>query len=208
MREELPTTTAACLVERASRPFAVASERARRPFHYQRTGGTPVPLKIAGRRAFTLIELILVMALLVAMISVTAPSLFSFFRGRALDSEARRLLSLTRAGQSRAVSEGLPMLLWIDTEQSAYGLEQEMPPRDGDPKALEFSLEDGLLLEAQNTRPVPVHGRNLPAIRFTPEGLIDESSPTALRLGGVDNASLWLVETTNRVSYEIHNTDH
>ncbi|MCX6930914.1 MAG: prepilin-type N-terminal cleavage/methylation domain-containing protein, partial [Verrucomicrobia bacterium] len=63
--------------------------------------------------AFTLIELILVMALLTIVISLTAPSLSKFFRGRTLDSEARRLLALTRSGQSRAVSEGMPMDLWV-----------------------------------------------------------------------------------------------
>src|SRR5688572_7854706 len=46
--------------------------------------------------AFTLVELILVMAMLVIIIAVSAPSLSKFFRGRVLDSEARRLLSLTR----------------------------------------------------------------------------------------------------------------
>src|SRR6266540_3620386 len=56
-------------------------------------------------RAFTLIELLLVMALLLLVFGVTLPSLKGFFRGRNLDSEARRFLSLTRYGQSRAVSE-------------------------------------------------------------------------------------------------------
>src|SRR6184192_239420 len=69
--------------------------------------------------AFTLIELILVMTILTIAISVTAPALANFFRGRSLDSEARRLLALTRQGQSRAVSEGLPMELWIDASHSA-----------------------------------------------------------------------------------------
>src|SRR5262245_41504309 len=72
---------------------------------------------------FTLIELILVMALLAIAIGVTFPTLRGFFRGRVLDSEARRLLSLTRYGQSRAVSEGVPMVLWIDARQKTYGLE-------------------------------------------------------------------------------------
>src|SRR5436190_5276257 len=53
------------------------------------------------RSGFTLIELIVVMTLLVAVISIALPSLGGFFRGRTLDSEARRLLSLTRQGQSR-----------------------------------------------------------------------------------------------------------
>ena len=158
--------------------------------------------------AFTFIELILVMSLMVIMISVSAPMLSSFFRGRTLDGEARRLLSLTRAGQSRAVSEGFPVLLWLDTDQRAYGLEQETPPKDGDGKAQEFALDDSVSLEPGKTTPVTVHGKTLPAIRFLPEGIIDESSPTTLRLAGVDNTTLWLVQTTNRVHYEIRSTDH
>ncbi len=157
-------------------------------------------------QAFTLIELILVMALVVAMISVAAPSLSSFFRGRALNDEARRLLALTRAAQSRAVSEGMPMLLWIDAEERAYGVEQETPPRNGDPKAMTFVLNETVSLEPSAASPWPVRGKSLPAIRFLPDGLIDESSPTNLHLIGADNASLWLVQTTNHVSYEIRNT--
>jgi type II secretion system protein H len=159
------------------------------------------------RRAFTFIELILVMALLVVMISVSAPMLSSFFRGRTLDGEARRLLALTHAGQSRAIAEGFPMLLWLDAEQHAYGLEQEMPPKDGDGKAIEFELDDSVTLTPGKSNPVAVHGKTLPAIRFLPEGIIDETSPAALRLDGVDNTTLWLVQTTNRANYEIRNSE-
>src|SRR5208282_2111327 len=58
-------------------------------------------------RAFTLVELILVLALLVIVTSLVAPAMSNFIRGRALDSEARRLCALMHAGQSRAVSEGM-----------------------------------------------------------------------------------------------------
>jgi Tfp pilus assembly protein FimT len=114
--------------------------------------------RIAGdcEPAFTLIELVLVMALLVAAVSVSAPMLSSFFRGRTLDSEARRLLSLTHAGQSRAVSEGMPMLLWVDASQQTYGLEQETAARTGDPKAENFSLAEYLQLDVVNGPSVPL----------------------------------------------------
>ena len=52
------------------------------------------------RAAFTLIELILVMTIMIVMISIVFPSLKGFFRGRNLDNEARRFLSLTRYGQA------------------------------------------------------------------------------------------------------------
>src|SRR5262245_158113 len=87
--------------------------------------------------AFTLIELILVMTVLTIAVSLTAPALANFFRGRSLDSEARKLLALTRFGQSRAVSEGIPMELWLDATRGAYGLEAEPSYETTDPKAQE-----------------------------------------------------------------------
>src|SRR5580704_13263595 len=72
---------------------------------------------------FTLVEMILVMAIMVILLSVIMPSMKGFFRGRNLDNEARRFLSLTRYGQSRAVSEGIPVELWINPRQGSYGLQ-------------------------------------------------------------------------------------
>jgi len=155
------------------------------------------------RGGFTLIELVLVMALLVVAISVTAPVLSRFFHGRALDSEARRLLSLTRAGQSRAVSEGTPALLWIDAPQHEYGLGLESASRTGDPRAENFTVADGLQVDAVNAAPISVGGRKLPAVRFQPDGTIDDSSPSAFRLAGADGSIIWLVEETNHMTYAI-----
>ena len=93
-------------------------ERAARGFARRQLG----PAFIPRSGAFTLIELILVMALVTIVVSVSLPSLKGFFRGRDLDSEARRFLSLTRYGASRAVAEGIPVELYIDTQQKLYGL--------------------------------------------------------------------------------------
>jgi type II secretion system protein H len=162
----------------------------------------------AGMRAFTLIELILVLTLLAVATSLVAPSLSSFFRGRALDSEARQLLSLTHAGQSRAISSGFPILLWIDSQQHAYGLQEESSSQNGsaqdaDPKAEEFTFADQLQIEAVNASPMPVNGRSLPAIRFRPDGTIDENSADTVRLAAMSGEVLWLVQATNHLSYEI-----
>jgi general secretion pathway protein H len=160
-----------------------------------------------NRRGFSLIELILVMALLAVAVSVVGPVLSNFFRGRTLDSEARRILALAHAGQSRAVSEGFPVLLWVDTPQHTYGLEEETTAPAGDPKALDFSVDENLQLEAVDATPVPVNGRNLPAIRFLPDGTIDDTSPPALRLASVDGSQLWVVRSANGLNYEIRNTN-
>ena len=158
--------------------------------------------------AFTLIELILVLALLAIMTSLAAPSLSNFFRGRALDAEARQLLSLTHAGQSRAIGTGFPMLLWLDGPGHAYGLTEEATATGAgsfraDPKADEFSLDNQMQLEAVDASPLPVNGRNLPAIRFLPDGTVDENSASTVRLTAPGGDTLWLVQTTNRLNYEI-----
>jgi len=172
----------------------------------------PGKTESACSRAFTLIELILVLALLAIVTSMTAPSLSQFFRGRMLDSEARQMLSLTRAAQSRAVSAGFPMLLWIDSKQHAYGLQEEGKTLTGntsdiDPKAEEFEFDNSLEIEAVNASPISVNGRNVAAIRFLPDGTADESSPTVVRLTAASGESLWLMQTTNRVNYEIRSSD-
>ena len=60
-------------------------------------------------------------------------------------SEARRLLALTHNGQSRAVTEGFPVELWVDARQRTYGLEAEFSSgtsgNDRDSKAEEFALD-------------------------------------------------------------------
>src|ERR1051325_1191089 len=99
-------------------------------------------LPAALQRGFTLIELILILALLIVATSMVAPKMADFIRGRALDSEARRFYALIHAGQSRAASEGMPIMLWIDEKQNKYGLEQETPGKNEDPKKEELSVDE------------------------------------------------------------------
>ena len=197
------------------------------------SSGQPVSGRAAwfanrARSGFTLIELILVMALLTVVISLTAPRLSRFFHGRTLDSEARRLLALTRSGQSRAVSEGIPMDLWVDIEEGTFGLEAEPSYETSDPKAVEFNLDGGLQLEVVNKTIVApanttmdmskrastasvlrvnlVHA-TLPTIRFLPDGSVGEASPQLLHLTSGDGGELWLAQARDGVSYEIRSTE-
>jgi type II secretion system protein H len=159
-------------------------------------------------RAFTLIELILVLALLVVATSMVAPRMAEFIRGRALDSEARRFYALIHAGQSRAVSEGMPIMLWIDEKQSGYGIEEETPGKNGDPKKEELQLDSTLQIAVVNTgATAPITLRNLPAIRFLTDGTIDEKSPQKLKLTDYAGVSLWLVENKTRTGYEVRDTE-
>jgi type II secretion system protein H len=157
--------------------------------------------------AFTLIELILVLALLVIITSLAAPPMANFIRGRAMDSEARRLMALMHAGQSRAVSEGMPMMLWVDEKQGTYGLQAETTGKAGDPKAENLSVDSTLQITVPNAGlSAPTTFNNLPAIRFLADGTVDESSPQTLQLTDSAGFKRWLVETRNHTGYEISDT--
>lgn len=158
--------------------------------------------------AFTLIELILVMALVVVITSLAAPAMSNFIRGQALDSEARRLLALIHAGQSRAVSEALPVVLWVNEKQGTYGLQAEATGKNGDPKAENLSVDENLQIAVVNTGSSGlIKFRGLPAIRFLPDGTVDENSPSTLRLTNARGQVLWLIESHDRNGYEIRNTE-
>jgi type II secretion system protein H len=164
---------------------------------------------------FTLIELVFVLALLAISAVFVAASMGGFFRGRALNYEARRLLSLTHYGQSRAVAEGVPILLWVNPKDSTYGLSAQSGYVDHDPHASTFTADASLTLDATSTETAPVSESDdeklglpegLQAIRFNPDGFFDESSLRKIVIrSSSDNpdAALELVQTANRLAYEI-----
>jgi len=173
--------------------------------------------KIQHTRAFTLIELILVMVMMLVVLSIAGPSLSKFFKGRNLDSEARRIVALTRHAQSRAVSEGVPMTLWINAKQGTYGVTEEAGYNDLDSKEVQFDLAEDVSMEFADLPLVPSPAsrgsaagpyaatrRSAPMIRFTPDGYIGETSPQTIVLRELRGSEvLWITQTTNRLNYEI-----
>ena len=167
----------------------------------------------------------LVMAILTIAVSITAPALSHFFRGRSLDSQTRMLLALTRHAQERSCSEGLPMELWFDTQNSKIGLEAEPSYDPVDPKAMEFTLENNLQITILNvatkvggtvgvtpstttaSAKVLTRHSGLPRIRFMPDGSLDEESPMVLQLTSMEGDSMWPTQSKSRLNYEVRNTN-
>ena len=178
-------------------------------------------------RAFTLIELILVMAILTIAVSITAPALANFFHGRVLDSEARRLLAATRAAQSRAISEGVPVSLWFNSSQNQYGVEADSSYSEKDRNAETIDVDHNISLRVTTlnigasrangsfgrssgssrssstvSQPQGPHA-NLPQIQFLPDGSIGEDSPQTVQIIGSDESSLYLILSRGRLNYEL-----
>ncbi len=187
----------------------------------------PIP---SFRRAFTLIELILVMALITIVVSVSLPSLKGFFKGRDLDSEARRFLSLTHYASSRAVAEGVPMELYVDTQQKLYGLRAQAGFLESDRRAVQYKLPEELSFEVTAAPAKKISGqdnfddpeaefanaddestgtRPIKILRFTSDGFIGDKSPAAviLRQRAADDltegSALAIAQSATRLNYEI-----
>lgn len=152
------------------------------------------------------------MVLLGIAAALVVPHMASFFRGRVLNSEARRLLALTYYGQSRAVSEGVPVLLWINAKTSSYGLVTQSAASEPDDRASSFTVDPTLTLDTVAPDPVQTSEQdddhlgvpnNLPVIRFMPDGFFDPTSVSKIILRQGTEAALELVPTANRLGYEI-----
>ena len=153
---------------------------------------------------FTLIELVLVMAILIAVLSMSGASLTSFFRGRTLEAEGMRFLALTRHAQNRAVSEGLPMVLWIDTAEKKYGLEHAAGFVGVNDKVTEFNLGRDLEIEVTFPQNAVIRQKsNEILLRFDPDGFIDENNPELIVIKEKDGNAVNIVTTLNRLNYEI-----
>lgn len=134
-----------------------------------------------ARRAMTLIELIAVMALLAVVMTLSAPVLSRFFRGRALTEEARRMLALTRYARSEAISRSEPMEVWINPNQRTYGLRVQtgFGSEDEKKKPVEYDLQEGLSFELAGDI---LDDQGNARIVFLPDGSVTQESLEMVRI--------------------------
>lgn len=161
------------------------------------SSGKPAPL---GRQGLTLIELILVMGLLATVLALGTPGLSRFLEGRGARGESRRLLVLTRYGQSQAISAGIPMELWLDTGKGAYGLRPVPGYGFESAKVVEYAVGDRLRLGLD---PEDMDPDGRASILFRPDGFIDPGSPEYLRIEPDGEEPIVLIRAENRLRYEV-----
>jgi Tfp pilus assembly protein FimT len=157
------------------------------------------------------------MALLIIAVSLVTPNLRNSFRGRTLKSEASQMISLIHEGQSRAVSGGVPMVMWFDADKKKYGLEEEPGYVDKDPNAVEFDLNDNLKIEVPDydastatlngTASTDTQRQGLPQITFMSDGSVADGSPKTIRIIDSEGPMVTLAQTArDHNQYEISST--
>jgi len=134
-----------------------------------RTGGQAA----SGTRGFTLLELIVIMAVVGVLLGLAAPSLKNFMHARETANTADEVLALTHLASSRAAAQGTPYRLNVDEQAGEYWLtmQQEGQFVDlGTEFGRRFEVPMGLGIALR--RPAGVQAK--PYIEFQPTGRAEE----------------------------------
>lgn len=160
--------------------------------------------QIGSARGMTLIELILVMAVLATVLAIAAPSLSRFFSGRDLQEEVRRFIAVTKFARSEAVSRGVMMELWINPDKQAYGLQPQGAANVEDDRARVYRLADRLTF---NVEADALDSLGRAVILFWPDGSIDEQSVETIRIQENEESIVEIVRAEFGLGYEVQNAE-
>jgi len=142
--------------------------------------------------AFTLIELILVMALLTTLAALVAPQLMNSSRGRELNNQAMALLAATEYARTEAISRGMPVTLWVEEER--FGV--RVKSGDEERSIREWALVSDVQFEE------PPDESEKGVATFQPDGTLDIESVGQLTLVYRDGAKIAVVKNANAYRIE------
>lgn len=151
-----------------------------------------------------MVELILVMALLIILAGSVLPRLSGFFRGRDLTQEGERFIAVTRKAQDQAISEGVPMTLWIHPREKVYGVREATGYDTLSYTNRLYRLRNDLVFDFDGTASL-VGG--FYSIHFLPDGAIDQGSISNVFIERPDQERLWISRSTNGFHYEVRNRE-
>ena len=129
--------------------------------------------------AFTLVELILVMALLAVVMAMAAPALGRSMRARYLADEARRFLALTEYARDESLSQGLPISVWINPATGQFGAETKGGYPGDARRDRRFELNPDVHFELSDAT---AKSGVVQAVEFAADGLPEVTSVDSLRL--------------------------
>jgi len=157
----------------------------------------------------TLLELILVMAILLIVMAVAMPQLKGFTSGRKYDAEWNRFVASMRYARNEAISRATPVEVRFDTDRGSYTfsggygfdhlpdgatehtlpeeLTFEFPEDTSTDSSTQSATQSTTMLSSSAKLPkVSAWQRTeenaSPTILFWPDGTVDESSPKTIRI--------------------------
>jgi Tfp pilus assembly protein FimT len=149
-----------------------------------------------------LLELIIVMVVLTVLLALVAPTLSSSFRGRNLDQAGAQLLALTEYGRDEAISQGVPMDVWLNPASGQYGVTAKAGYPGDATRDKQYTLDSDLHFDSAGAA-VATAGQQLNLAEFEPDGTLDPSSLPSMRIVGHAQASISVAQTSNGYGYEL-----
>lgn len=140
------------------------------------------------------------MALLVIVMAISAPSLSRSMRQRHLSDEAARFVALTEYSRNEAVSQGVPMTVWIDPAGGRFGVEAKTGFDGSEDRNREFKVNPDIHFELTNA----VTSRSVvEAAEFSPDGAPSTASLDTLRLVDRFDSAIAIAKTSDGWGYEV-----
>jgi prepilin-type N-terminal cleavage/methylation domain-containing protein len=127
-------------------------------------------------RAFSLIELLIVMAILTILVAVIAPALSNTVRGHKLEEESMRFLAATEYARDEAISQGMAMTVWINGSTQKYGVDPQMDYFQQSTTHKEFTLNPDVKFD---NMAMPA---NATVVTFGADGSLDLTSSESFRM--------------------------
>lgn len=157
------------------------------------------------RAGFTLIELMLVLAILAMMVALVAPALAKSSRARNIEQEALRLLALTQYARDEAIAQGVSMAVYVDAQSQTYGMEPASGTSDVKSRK-DFVLREDMHFEelklpaSTSATSTKKEGR---VIVYNPEGVPETSSIDYITISDQNGESKSIMRSADGYEYEL-----
>lgn len=141
--------------------------------------------RIASRRGFTLVEILLVLLILTVIVGLTAPNLSRSLTKHQFEKSAEELLNLMRYAQSRAITRGHSVRLVFNDENTEYWLAEDSV--SGSDSGNEAASSERVPGSMGATRRVPgdvvLRTEDIAVLTFYPDGRMDRTELGVCRGG-------------------------
>lgn len=154
---------------------------------------------------FTLVELILVMAVLVTILAIVAPSVSRSMRDHNLSQQAARLQALTEYSRDEAASLGVPVVVWVDPDTRRFGVDVKTGYTASTVRTKEYTLPADLSFDpVAGAQASKTAGHGFEVAEFAPDGTLDPASAATVRITNpTQRSAVNVAQTTDGYGYEI-----